>query len=921
MSVHSKTPTLSVSDPRGLSIRTVGYWRSQPNGPARTCVSRTNHDVAGRAVAQWDPRLWALQVNDPQAPANLISVYLLNGQVLRLDSVDAGMQITLPGVGAQALFEWDSRGTRREVHYDPLLRPVAVFEEGASQPPRCIERLAYGQPGAGDPTRNQLGQLIRHDDPAGSVLFDAFAISGQCTENSRHFTQDLAIPDWPEEIDQRTRLLEPGEGATTRWRFGPLHQIIEQIDARGNRHGSEWTLDGRLRASYLQLKHQSEARMPVTDVHYNADGLVTQEVAGNGVRTTLTYRPTDGVLQERQAKKNDGEVLQHLIYDYDPMGNVSSIEDKAMPVRYFANQRIEPVSRFTYDSFYQLIEATGWEAGVASQGPASVGRFDPAAFSNYRQTYRYDAGGNLLELTHVGAQTHGRQFKTALYSNRGLGWRNGTPPTEEQIAGAFDSRGNLLELGQGQFVRWNLRNQAQLVCPVERLDERDDEEVYRYDAGGQRVRKIRSLQTNARSVFNEVRYLPGLEMRTDSGSGEVLQVITVQGELNSLNALHWETSPPPGGNDRYCYIITDHLGSASLELAEDARIISQATYYPSGETAWSRETEVSYRTVRYSGKEQDATGLYYYGYRYYIPWLQRWMNPDPAGTIDGLNLYRMVHNNPLSLTDPNGLKPTRVEAVAPNHNGAASVPLSSRPPVPPRPATGAVARPAPAVPAIPKRPNPGSPVVGGGSASLPPRKPPIDLGIPAKLTGPLPFYASSTKNVGSHALLLDSTGAIVAMRADNRTPAKIREAGGFYPRDNRGVATIKQEFRQNLGTKKLNDLATEHVRYPVPGYVSTGMDEASGGYGDTRDYLYRMAIPGLEEREINAQTLELDSPFKFTPRGRNDARLLMSGDTLGQSQFALMIPPLTEEMTFITPIPNQYIVAFKALGSDKWVPF
>jgi insecticidal toxin complex protein TccC len=663
MSVHSKTPTLSVSDPRGLSIRTVGYWRSQPNGPARTCVSRTNHDVAGRAVAQWDPRLWALQVNDPQAPANLISVYLLNGQVLRLDSVDAGMQITLPGVGAQALFEWDSRGTRREVHYDPLLRPVAVFEEGASQPPRCIERLAYGQPGAGDPTRNQLGQLIRHDDPAGSVLFDAFAISGQCTENSRHFTQDLAIPDWPEEIDQRTRLLEPGEGATTRWRFGPLHQIIEQIDARGNRHGSEWTVDGRLRASYLQLKHQSEARMPVTDVHYNADGLVTQEVAGNGVRTTLTYRPTDGVLQERQAKKNDGEVLQHLIYDYDPMGNVSSIEDKAMPVRYFANQRIEPVSRFTYDSFYQLIEATGWEAGVASQGPASVGRFDPAAFSNYRQTYRYDAGGNLLELTHVGAQTHGRQFKTALYSNRGLGWRNGTPPTEEQIAGAFDSRGNLLELGQGQFVRWNLRNQAQLVCPVERLDERDDEEVYRYDAGGQRVRKIRSLQTNARSVFNEVRYLPGLEMRTDSSSGEVLQVITVQGELNSLNALHWETSPPSGGNDRYRYIFTDHLGSASLELAENARAISQATYYPSGETAWSRESEVSYRTVRYSGKEQDATGLYYYGYRYYIPWQLRWLNPDPAGMIDGLNLYRAVRNNPLTFFDEQGTEPGSRSAV------------------------------------------------------------------------------------------------------------------------------------------------------------------------------------------------------------------------------------------------------------------
>ncbi|MNF84521.1 hypothetical protein D3C81_1311110 [compost metagenome] len=61
--------------------------------------------------------------------------------------------------------------------------------------------------------------------------------------------------------------------------------------------------------------------------------------------------------------------------------------------------------------------------------------------------------------------------------------------------------------------------------------------------------------------------------------------------------------------------------------------------------------------MRYSGKERDATGLYYYGFRYYAPWLQRWINPDPAGAIDGLNFYRMVRNNPIALYDRNGLSP------------------------------------------------------------------------------------------------------------------------------------------------------------------------------------------------------------------------------------------------------------------------
>jgi RHS repeat-associated protein len=34
------------------------------------------------------------------------------------------------------------------------------------------------------------------------------------------------------------------------------------------------------------------------------------------------------------------------------------------------------------------------------------------------------------------------------------------------------------------------------------------------------------------------------------------------------------------------------------------------------------------------------------------PWLARWINPDAAGSIDGLNLYVYVGNNPLKYIDP-----------------------------------------------------------------------------------------------------------------------------------------------------------------------------------------------------------------------------------------------------------------------------
>ncbi|MBC3375306.1 RHS repeat protein [Pseudomonas sp. SWRI92] len=656
MSMDHKTPTLIAVDARGLPVRSVGYCRNVEHGPAQRRINRSRFDMARRAVKQWDPRLWALQRTDETAPANLSAIYSLSGATLHTDSVDAGIQTGLPGLADEGLLGWDGRGTQREVLYDNLLRPVAVFEQGTSQPRRCTERMTYGYPGQGDQDHNQHGQLIRHDDPAGTLVLASFALTGQNLVQDRRFILDAAQVDWPELEADRELLLEPGDGAVSTWRVGPLGDVLEQIDARGNRQRQSLTLDGRMSGSQLQLEGMGAWQSLVSDIRYDAQGQIEQETAGNDVQTTLIYSPEDGRLIERRAGRA-GQVLQHLLYDYDPMGNVLGIEDQVLPIRYFANQRVEPVSRFVYDSLYQLIEATGWEAGAANQGPNAVERNDPTAVSNYRQTYRYDEAGNLLELTHVGAQSHGREIKAAQYSNRCLPYRNGVPPTEEEIAAAFDARGNCLELDAGRFLAWDLRNQLSSVTPIERASGLNDSEAYIYDGGGQRVRKLRTLQTGARTLSAEVRYLPGLELRADSGTGEALQVIVADGGLSGVRVLHWESASPTGENDCYRYSIADHLGSVGLELAQDGRIISQEHFYPFGETAYlagSDTTEVSYKTVRYSGKERDATGLYYYGFRYYVPWLQRWVNPDPAGAVEGLNLYAMVGNNPLTFVDTDG---------------------------------------------------------------------------------------------------------------------------------------------------------------------------------------------------------------------------------------------------------------------------
>ena len=59
---------------------------------------------------------------------------------------------------------------------------------------------------------------------------------------------------------------------------------------------------------------------------------------------------------------------------------------------------------------------------------------------------------------------------------------------------------------------------------------------------------------------------------------------------------------------------------------------------------------------RFASKRLDPeTGFVYYGKRYYIPELGRWLTPDPLGPDAGSNLYVFVSNAPLTHYDLYGL--------------------------------------------------------------------------------------------------------------------------------------------------------------------------------------------------------------------------------------------------------------------------
>jgi insecticidal toxin complex protein TccC len=622
-SLHWRTPALSVNDGRGLPTRQVVYLRTVAQDTPTPLVNRQQHNASGQLVAQWDPRL---------SVACLKTVYRLDGESVQTDSVDAGWRLLLPGLAGEPVQRWDERDGHWRTTFDKQLRVVAVEENGVAD----VDVFAYADASA-DPRFNRRGQLLEQHDSSGSLRTDTFALTGQPLAETRFFDDD--------------------QGFTSRRVFSPMGNVLEQTDAGGHRQQSCYGLAGHLRQVQLLISGQSQWQPVLLDAQYNAADQIIEQQAGNLVLSRWTYEPADGRLHTQSSRKDTGAVLQDLEYFYDPVGNITRIEDHAFQPVYFANQRVDGHRDFSYDSLYRLVCARGYDDGPLSDIPDLPKPTDPNNRLNYTQTYTYDTGGNLEKLVHVRAGANRTvQMRIDSVSNRGVRWKPDDP--EPDFDTLFDRHGNQQHLQPGQAMRWNARDELQRVTLIARDGTDDDAEHYRYSQGV-RVFKRHETYTDSTVHFHQVRYLPGLEIRTKDNCEE-LHVISV----GSARCLHWAKKPPDEiANDQVRYNLEDHLGSCVIELDQQGDLISQEGYYPFGATAWMaarHAVEVRYKFIRYSGKEMDVSGLYYYGARYYAPWLLRWISTD-ASQADGLNLYGFVGNNPMRYVDPDGN--TRAEAV------------------------------------------------------------------------------------------------------------------------------------------------------------------------------------------------------------------------------------------------------------------
>ena len=341
----------------------------------------------------------------------------------------------------------------------------------------------------------------------------------------------------------------------------------------------------------------------------------------NGMTANYGY-DTRGRLTDIHLKDGANVTLERYTHTYDGADNITEVVDAA-----------GAGWNYTYDDRYRLTQAERRDGTVLK----------------HRYTYGYDGADNVTTQAVHNASAGTTNTTTYTY-NAGNELTQAVSTANGTTTYAYDLWGRLTTItkgSQGATLGWAYQDRLKSYTTT-LSGERSVN--YGYMADGRRV----SVDNTSLGVKNWS-YDDGWGLRSQSYAGQPAYSAWYILEPNGTVLAE---APASGDVSSLKFYVRDHLGSTRSVRREDpASKYVWFEFEPYGGVYKSGGFfNLLFVQDRFTGHEFDIeTNMYWAPYRNYRPDMLRWINRDPAGMVDGPNLYGYTNSSPINISDPLGL--------------------------------------------------------------------------------------------------------------------------------------------------------------------------------------------------------------------------------------------------------------------------
>jgi len=514
---------------------------------------------------------------------------------------------------------------------------------------------------------NSVGNLIATTDPLGNRTLRAYDAASRLITitdprgKTTQFTYDA--------LNRVTQIQDAINGLTT-FTYDPNGNLLTVTDAKNQT--TTYTYDNMDR-----LATRKDALNRTETHEYDLAGNLTKFTDRKGQVATFQY---DALNRRIGATYADGTTT----FTYDTVGRMTKAADTAPGAG---------IIDFAYDILNRLTQETTAQGIVNYQYDVLGRRTQRMANGQSPTMYQYDAASHLTRVA------QGSLFAALGYDNANrrisLGYSNGTTTSYaydvasrltnithngpsgilEALTYMYDPAGNRSGVLRSNGTASLLPNPvASATYDVANEQTQFAGATLQYDANGNLTNDgVNTYQWDARNRVVGINGSVAASFVYDPlgrRSAKMINGVAVNFVYDRLNiAQETNGSSVTGtylshlGLDDVFFrsdsagtstFLQDALGSTVALSNATGASQTQYTYAPFG--AVVQNGTATTNALKFTGREDDGTGLYYYRARYYHPRLQRFIAEDPLQFGGGdVNYYSYVGNNPLRFRDPYGL--------------------------------------------------------------------------------------------------------------------------------------------------------------------------------------------------------------------------------------------------------------------------